>query len=302
MRYLLGAASAEEEQRLEERYFSDDSYFELLVTVEEELIDAYVSAEMSRDERQRFEQHFLSSPQRRQRVAFAQALLASAARRSDTRAPGVIGRERPPRSWLFWRWVRIPQPVMQVLILACFALLAVAGSLSIIQSWRLRDQLTGVQAQGQDLRQQIEQERVIQQQLSAALDQERIARNRLEQTLPNSPPQTIVSFILRAGTARSAEDVRALLIRQGTDVVQLQLDLEREGNGQYQVAVRTADDQEVWSQDGLRPRNTAGGGAVVLSLPANLLVSGDYIIMLRTLTPRGDIEDAGQYMFRTIRR
>ena len=301
VRYLLGATSAEEEQLLEERYFTDDNYFELLATVEEELIDAYAGGEMSGDERKRFEQYFLSSPQRRQRVAFAQALLASAAQRSNVKTQGVSEQQKK-WSWLLWPGLRISQPAMQTLVLAGFALFAVAGSLSIVQTQRLRDQLAGVRSEGQDLRQQIAQEHAIQQQLTAALDQERTARNRLEQTLPSSSQQKIASFVLRAGTARSSDDARPLLIRPGTDIVQLQLDLAAEGNGQYQVAVRTADDQEIWSQDNLRARRTAGGGAVDVSLPANLLVSGDYVITLRLLTPRGDIEEAGQYVFRTIKR
>jgi hypothetical protein len=302
VRYLLGTASSEEEQQLEERYFSDDNYFELLMSVEDDLIDAYVRGELSGEDRQHFERRFLSSPQRRQRVVFAQTLLDTAAQRSHAEAPAVIGREKT--SW--WRvWPgsgQIPQPVLQGFVFAGFALLAVIGSVSITQTQRLRSQLAEVQTEGRNLKQQVEQQRTLAQQLSEALDQERIARDRLERGSSKSLQQTIAAFILRPGSSRSSEDERPLFIRPGTDLVKLQLDLGTVGNGQYRVAVRTADDQEVWSQDGLPTRRTAGGGAVDVSLPANVLVSGDYVLTLRIVTAHGDIEDVGQYVFRVIKR
>jgi hypothetical protein len=306
VRYLLGEASEQEEQELEERYFADDDYFEHLNAVEEELIDAYVSGELSAGDRKRFEQHFLASSKRRQRVAFAQALLSSAARRHEAKAPAVRGGERRP----WWRvWPSLGQiPVMQELLAAGLVLLLIGGSWSVVQSRRLRDQLdqmraeqTVLRSEGHGLRQQIEQQRTLQEQLNAAFERERDARSRLEQAgVPQS--RVMASFILMPGTLRSPEDTRPLLIRPGTDVVQLQLDLEAEGGIQYRVAVRTAEDQEVWSQDGLQSRQTPAGRAVVMSLPAVLLPPGDYIVMLRTVTVGGNVEDAGQYSFKTIRR
>jgi len=302
IRYLLGTASSDEEQQLEERYFSDDKDFELLMAVEDDLIDAYVRGQLSGEDRQHFERRFFSSPQRRQRVMFAQTLLEKAAQRSHAEAPAVIEREKT--SW--WRvwpnsW-RITQPVMQGFVFAGFAFLAVVGSVSIMQTQRLRSQLAEVQTEGRNLRQQVDQQRTLAQQLNEALDQERIARGRLEQGPSKTSPPAVASFILRPGSSRSSEDGRPLLIRPGTDVVQLQLDLAAIGNGQYRVAVRTADDQEVWSQDGLPARRTAGGSAVDVRLPANVVVSGDYVLTLRMVTPRGDIEDVGQYVFRIVKR
>jgi hypothetical protein len=300
-RYLLGDASTAEEQQIEELYFADDNCFEHLLSVEDELIDAYVSGDMTGEKRKRFEDHFLSSSERKQRVAFAQTLFASASKRYELRIPAVSGRER--NSWWlslpgFWR---VPQPVMQVFVLAGFALLVIAGSLSVMQNRNLRDQLTRIQADGLNLRREVELQRELHQQLNEQLEQERVARSRLEQSLPNLQKQpAIASFILMPGSSRSSNEIRPLLIRRGTDVLQLQLNVETQGNFQYQVDVRTADDQEIWSQDGLRARPRPAGGAVRLSLPANLLVPGDYLILLQMITATGETEDVGQYVFRTI--
>jgi hypothetical protein len=104
------------------------------------------------------------------------------------------------------------------------------------------------------------------------------------------------------GTLRSADEARSLLIRRDTDLVQLQLPIDDAAAVQYRVAVRTAEDREIWSQDGLQSQNMPAGKAIVLSLPANLLPAGDYVVLVRAVTASGDIEDAGQFSFKTVRR
>ena len=310
-RYLLGQASDTEEQELEDRYVADDSYFEHLVTIEEELIDAYVAGELSGDERRNFEQHFLSSPQRCERVAFARALSTKAGETLTSMAPAVSTVEQQSwwRTWpSFWP---VPKPIAQGLAFAALGVLALVGSWSVLQNYQLRKQLAGLhaeqaalQSESQDLLKLVEQQRTLHQQLSESLEQERTTRSSLEQSLQRAQrPAAIASFILMPGTVRG-EERRTLLIPSNTGAVQFQLDLENEAENsvQYRVAVRTAEDQEVWSQDGLRPRRTAAGRAVILTLPANILVPGDYVILVRMVTSRGDIEDAGQYSFRTMSR
>src|SRR5262245_52373460 len=112
IRSLLGEASEQEEQQLEERYFNNDDDFELMLAIEEELIDAYVSGDLTARQRERFEKYFLASPRRRQRVAFAQALLSSTQRTMLAAASPAR-----PRKKQWWRlaWPNlwpIPQPVM----------------------------------------------------------------------------------------------------------------------------------------------------------------------------------------------
>jgi len=310
-RYLLGQASDTEEQELEDRYVDDDNYFEHLETIEEELIDAYVAGDLSGDERRHFEQHFLSSTQRCERVAFARALAAKASETRASIAPPVPAAEQQSwwRTWQkFWR---MRQPLEQALAFAALAVLVLVGSWSVLQNYQLRRQLTGLraeqtalQSESQDLLKLVEDQRTLHQQLNDSLEQERTTRSKLEQSLQRAQrPTAIASFILMPGTVRG-EEQRTLLIRSNTDAVQFQLDLENEAenNVQYRVAVRTAENQEVWSQDGLRPRRTAAGRAIILNLPANLLPPGNYVILVRMVTSRGDIDDAGQYSFRTMSR
>lgn len=72
--YLLGGLASDEQLRLEEQLLIDDEYFEELHVVEDELIDEYVYGSLPTPERKRFEQFFLSTIERQQKVSFAKAL------------------------------------------------------------------------------------------------------------------------------------------------------------------------------------------------------------------------------------
>jgi anti-sigma factor RsiW len=175
IRYLLGKASEQEQQRLEERYFGDDQFFEHLQALEEELIDAYVNGQLPADERKSFEEGFLSSPDRRQRVEFAKALLQSASREHAAQAARSGEKQS---SWVRWPgfW-RVPQPVMQLAFTAALVVFGLGGAWLLVQSLRLRAQLaqtvaqqTTLQREGQTLRAEVEQQRSLSQQLNGELE------------------------------------------------------------------------------------------------------------------------------------
>ena len=71
-RYLLGELT-EEEQRapVEEGLLIDDDCFEEFELVKEDLIEQYVNDELTNAERESFEQHFLTTPERREHLGHA---------------------------------------------------------------------------------------------------------------------------------------------------------------------------------------------------------------------------------------
>src|SRR5262245_26417707 len=87
-RYLLGTIEPEVREDVEKRLFSDDKIFwEQMCLAEDELIDAYVSHDLDEDERRSFEQHFLTTEERRDKLSFARALKAHVERERDSRSP-----------------------------------------------------------------------------------------------------------------------------------------------------------------------------------------------------------------------
>ena len=74
-RYLLGDVSDKERLEIEDRYLSDEEFFDELLVAEDELIDDYVRGRLSRADRDSFESNFLCSPAREERVKSARALM-----------------------------------------------------------------------------------------------------------------------------------------------------------------------------------------------------------------------------------
>ena len=90
-RYLLGEL---DDQQLEdtERRLEDDLFFRQVRMAEDELIDAYLSQELSDSRRQQFEQHFLRSTSRRQRLEVSRLLFERTARQRPKVTPPQLGR------------------------------------------------------------------------------------------------------------------------------------------------------------------------------------------------------------------
>jgi CHAT domain-containing protein len=120
--YLLGEIAEESELRLiEERFLSDDLFFQELSMAEEELIDEYLSDELDKRERERFEKHFLSTPERRQQLRFARALHRRASEGARVEGAAVMSRTLPPPRRPFYAspWAAVAAVV--ILLAAGFA-------------------------------------------------------------------------------------------------------------------------------------------------------------------------------------
>ena len=72
--YLLGRLNEAEQEQIEERLMVEDELFEELEILKGELIEEYREGDLTRNERETLESGFLSSPEGRQRQAFAVAV------------------------------------------------------------------------------------------------------------------------------------------------------------------------------------------------------------------------------------
>jgi hypothetical protein len=68
VRYLLGELPRYQHKQVEQKFFSDDTFFDRLLEVEEGLINDYVTGRLTQQERLKFERNFLNTPQRREKV------------------------------------------------------------------------------------------------------------------------------------------------------------------------------------------------------------------------------------------
>ncbi len=125
IRYLLGEATAQEQERIEEELLANDGAFARLGVAEDDLIDAYVRDELIAGERRLFEERWLNCPRRLARVEFARELLGL----SETelaRLRGAVSAEPEHQpadraSWwlsIFPRWELQPLAALTVIALA----------------------------------------------------------------------------------------------------------------------------------------------------------------------------------------
>ena len=87
--YLLGELPPEERVPVEERLLMDRDFVELLLILEEELTDGYLRGVLSEQERNEFENYFLTTPARRRKLKMARVLKRYVANKRPELAPGT---------------------------------------------------------------------------------------------------------------------------------------------------------------------------------------------------------------------
>lgn len=88
-RFLLGAVTDDECEQLQDRFFTDDSLFDDMLLMEDQLTDEYLFAVLSAEDLARFESYFLVAPQRREKLRVAQALREYTVQRKLGRLPYI---------------------------------------------------------------------------------------------------------------------------------------------------------------------------------------------------------------------
>jgi hypothetical protein len=324
-RYLLGDLADDEQVRLEDRAFSDHRYMQDVLAVEGDLIDDYVRGALSEHKRRQFESRFLASHERRQKVEFARALakVASESALGETVSQPIIAPARV--SWWnsFLALLRDANPAMKFSLAAASLLLVVGIPWLLMQTVRLRGELRQLQAERQT--QQTRQETLERQaadagvrteELTARLEQEQKLRERSEElarqleqekdrlslSQKESSQPTIASLILLPGISRSESNRPKLALPQAARLARLQIGLEREDDyPSFRVELRTAQGQQVWAQDRLRPRQSRAGRILNLTIPGSALGAGSYELALKGVIDQQKTEDVRYYYFDVLK-
>src|SRR5438876_7752608 len=207
-RYLLGELTQEGQQQIEERLLRDSDYFEHLQLCEDELVDEYVRGGLPPDEQRRFDNHFLSTPERHEKLRFARALrrYVSAAVEAE---PATTARSA--RSQLLSASLRGRLPVMAY-SLAAALLLVLGGTWVIFRNWQLQNELAQIRSQQsavlrseRELQRQLQEQRAGTMELVKELQHEKDQRAMLERNVSPSIPSNqdrlapIISLVLTPG-------------------------------------------------------------------------------------------------------
>jgi hypothetical protein len=123
--YLLGQLAEDKQEYVEERFITDRDFKERALIAEDELVQDYLSGELSERERTLFLGHFLSTPEQLQKLRIANSLKKHLATEmplhptkpgGEVRPPGI--RESAVRNKPFWRNPLVFVPVSLTLLFA----------------------------------------------------------------------------------------------------------------------------------------------------------------------------------------
>lgn len=161
--YLLGTLLDDDQRRsIEERLLTDDAFCEQIDVLEDELIEQYLGDDLDAEEREQFEQAFLSTAERREKLTVARALSRYANARSTVpevkKSSGIdplafetdAARNRPPTTPPFWS----RRPVITYATLAAAVVILVIGGIVWRSSLRDSDLERGLIALNEAYRQQ----------------------------------------------------------------------------------------------------------------------------------------------------
>lgn len=299
-RYLLGAVSEEEAERLDESSITDAEFALHLDAVENDLVDAYVQGELSGDTLQRFQKFYLSSPRRRQKVEFARTLVRYDEKAATAPVQAHTSPSIPSPRQQSYRWFVIPRLDLQWVGVAVALVMLLASGYLFVENQRLRKQGTGAREQQAALDQRV-------QELERELSDERSANTgmlkeleRLRKSLAAPHALKIVAALLLPQT-RGVGQISTISIPQGTDRVALRLELESDDNHTYRVALKDpGTNRIIWRSRELQAKSEGGTRTVSISLPASMLKQQTYSLELVGTSQNSAPEFITSYFFRMV--
>lgn len=323
-RYLLGKISGEELTQLEMRLLTDGEFFDQLQVAEEELVDDYLEGALSSEDRREFEASFLSTPAGYEQVELARSLKEYAQNRyfAKRAQQAVIG--ETSQSWwrmpmIFFR-SRFKQAGYMLPVLALLLLLMMAWlTRRALQLQSEVDRLHAEQAASQrgttELQGEIAELNAKSKELTDNLQQERERSSILDQQLADlrtkpkedeqvDPLQRLATLtvMLDSGSVRSSIKRKTLMPGPDLERVTFRLKLRADDYKRYKAVLESDNGQAVWTEQSLKPQTTGRVRSVPLTVPAESLPSGDYVIRLSGVTDEGRFEDIGSYYFRVLRK
>ena len=297
--YLLGKLAEDVQRRLEEKLMTQANLLEQLEVLEDELIDEYLRNALSDKDREGFEKHFLLSPERHQKLRFAQAF------RSYVAVANEGTEKEPSKSSLWqtlWATLRTQSPALSyglpVAVLGVFlGCLWMAGTIQRLHTEvaQVRTEQGSLQQREQQLQQQLEAQRL----RSVELEQQLALAQPQDKKLPENLSARLVALVLTPGLVRdSSGSMKRLTVSSETRLVELRLELGDYKYDSYRVVLQDEEGSEILTRNKVQPERSGSSQVLVLTLGAKDLPRGDYSLKLSGASKSGEFEPLVSYTFR----
>lgn len=279
-RFLLGIARDEEQSRIEDSVFVGDLDSSFLLDAEDGLIDDYLLGTLTPEERNGFTTHFLSTNERRQRLAFAAALIEYAQKQPVEELPVYPkpALRGPNRVVLSWK---------QAALLAAAASVVLAALAGFQQVQLRRQGQIASEAQNELIR------------LRTALDSSTGGATKIG--VPSNPqikPDEIPVIKL----ASSTRSVYPALLRIPAHAQFARIDVEQSLPlaMKYREVLIASNGDQLWAQEFpasiLPPTNQS-----TIVLPTSILSPGSYHLRLERASADDRFEESGDWVFRVTK-
>ena len=306
-KYLLGELAENETRRLEEDYFTNDSSFEAVLAVENDLIDSYSLNELSEDDRTRFEERLLLNPQQRRRVSFANMLTDYSSSQSRSIIQTVSVPERSsPASRLLQLLTAKPMFSMGLAVAVLMVSIAAVWFSVVKDKSEPVEQTVAIHLPDQNPNAEVsnnlngtDRDNEIHPNVATSEKPDRARKPQAEiDRNVNTRTPRMIAFVLSPGSTRGGSLGQKFTVPTDADTVRFQLKYERQAFSTYSVRLETAEGRQVWSNNQL---NTSKGSTTLnIQIPAKRLKSSDYILTLSGITARGVFEKVEEYSFSIV--
>ena len=288
--YFLGELPAEESARFEEEVFQDEALAEQAFAIEGELIEHYVRGALTPGQHTRFEQYYLTTAARRERVKFAIAFQRQLAAAPTPRATTV---EKKTAWW---------PPLFYTPRLAWALVLLIAVSFGLW--WVIKSRISSpIDVSHNASPTPSAQVTPTTTATSAATTTPSVGQ--VSPTVTTSLPSALVATItLSPGTVRSSgQPLPTLKLPATANVVELKLLLSSDDFTSYRAELQTSDGATIWKRGSLKAQAGASGTPeVTVRIPARQLKRADYLLLLfgESQDRQGASPQVAAYSFRVL--
>lgn len=313
-RYLLGDISEDDRDRIEERFFADESYYQNLLLAEDDLIYDYLRGALRPDQHKKIESRRAVSVALNRKVRAVESLMhidvASICDETSITEASPPGWRQTIAGLFVFRKPAIGLAVASALLIAS------AGYYLVTETGRLRTEIARIEAERETerldaleverrMRREIDEMQLRSEILSSETERQKQLRAEAQEDVRRlrSNHSTVASFILMPGITRGRDEPERLVIPKGIRRVEFKLDLEgEEKHNSFRVELRTTGGNLMWSQVIRSASETASGKTVAVRLPASILINGEYEITLLGSTGAEAFETVYYYYFIAMKR
>jgi hypothetical protein len=283
VRYLVGALDDDEIERYDELSIADGEFAVRLQSVEDDLVDSYVRGELSGDTLDRFRAVYLVTPTGRDKVRFAETLLA---RHHAAPVPASRGLRR---AWMP-AWAAAAAAVLVILVGYLFVMRArtVPPPQSAVSRTAPPDELP-TRPSTREERPPVQGSPPVQP--SAQPPQ------------PTAPSNAaVLAFVLLPST-RGVDEPPLVAVPRGTEKADIRIVLESDDFRRYQLTLKDpASDRIIWRSASLTPSTWRGNRVVTARIATTSLKGQIYVFDLSGFPAAGEAELLSSYPFRLVLR